>query len=171
MDEARYRGPVGDRTRWHQDADLPIQGSAVVGMPVEELWRLFEDVAAWPRWNPCFWVARVRGGRLVTGATLVWAFNPIRRRYLYRFPAVARLVDVVPGERVTWEVGILPGFYARHTYWMERVDAGHARFGSWEVAEGPVFRLVRPFWMATFRYVRRASLLGARRAGRRRSAA
>ena len=156
-----YEGPEGDRSAWRAYADLPVQGSVVVGMPVEQLWSIFERVRGWPRWNRCFWTATVTGGRLESGQTLIWAFNPIRRRYLYKFPAIATLVDVVPERRVTWEVTLMPGFYARHTYWMEPIDEHTCRFGSWEVAEGPVYRLLRGFWQATFVYVCRESLDGA----------
>ena len=47
---------------------------------------------------------RVRGGELREGATLVWAFNPIRARYLYKMPATAEIVEFVRADRVTWEV-------------------------------------------------------------------
>jgi len=165
-DDGRYSGPQGDHTAWQADPDLPVAGSTVLAMPVAELWRTFSRVRAWPRWNRCFFVAGVVGGDLAEGRTLVWAFNPIRRRYLYKLPAIARLAEVVPEQRVTWEVILLPGFYARHTYWMEPIDEGHCRFGSWEVAEGPVYRLLRGFWLAHFRYVCRESLRGARRLAR-----
>ena len=53
-------------------------------MPVERLWDTFLDVERWPLWNPCIWRARVRDGELREGATLVWTFNPIKPRYLYK---------------------------------------------------------------------------------------
>ena len=161
-----YPGPTGDHEAWKSDPELPIAGSTEVAMSVDALWDVFRRCPDWPTWNSCFWVAGVTGGRLATGETLVWAFNPIRRRYLYKLPAIARLVEVVPRQRVTWEVTLLPGFHARHTYWMEAIDEGHCRFGSWEVAEGPVYRLLRGFWLAHFRYVCRESLRGARGSAR-----
>ena len=160
----------GARTSWKADPELPISGSVALPIEVRELWQLFANVRAWPRWNPCIWTATLTGGpSLRTGApprqgqTLVWAFNPIRRRYLYRLPAFATLVEVVPERRMTWEVTLLPGMWARHTYWMEPLEGGGCRFGSWEVAEGPVYRLLRRFWLAHFRYVCKQSLIGARR--------
>jgi hypothetical protein len=161
--DARYGGPTGDRSAWQADAELPVEGSVEVPMPVEDLWRIFERVPGWPRWNACFFAARVTGRRLAEGATLVWAFNPIRPWYLYKLPAVARLAEVVPERRVTWEVLVLPGFYARHTYWMEPLGERSCRFGSWEVAEGPMYHVLRRFWLAHFRYVRDESVSGARR--------
>ena len=160
----------GARTSWEVDAELPIAGSVELPISVAELWQRFANVRGWPTWNPCMWTATVTGGlSLAAGAPpregqlLVWAFNPIQRRYLYRLPAIATLVEVVPEQRMTWEVTLLPGMWARHTYWMEPLAGGGCRFGSWEVAEGPAYRLLRPFWLAHFRYVRRQSLIGARR--------
>lgn len=155
--------PNRSRPVWRADPALPVEGSVELNISLAEFWQTFEDVARWPLWNKCFWRARVSRGALRRGRLLVWAFNPIRRRYLYKLPAVARLVEVIPRERVTWEVRALPGFYARHTYWMESAGDGRCRFGSWEVAQGPVYTMLRPFWLAHFRYVRDESLVGARR--------
>lgn len=158
-----YTGPMGRRTAWRADGDLPVEGSVEVRMPVEELWQSFAKVRGWPRWNGCMWTATVTGGELAEGRTLVWAFLPLRRYLPYRLPAIARLTEVVPERRVTWEVTLLPGFHARHTYWMEPLDAERSRFGSWEVAEGPFYRLLRPFWLAHFRFVCHESLRGVER--------
>ena len=129
-------------------------------MPVERLWEVFLDVRGWSRWNPCIGWASVRGGELREGATLVWAFNPIRSRYLYKLPAVARIVEMVPSARVTWEAA-LPGFRALHAYGFAGLGPDRCRFGSWEVAEGAAFRATSRFWLAHFRYVCRESLAGA----------
>jgi hypothetical protein len=158
-----YEGPQGERTGWQADPELPIEGSVELPIPVATLWRHFRVPRTWPRWNECFWVAGVRGGVVVEGRHLVWAFQPIRPAYLYKLPAVARLVEVVPERRVTWEVTALPGFHARHTYWMEPLGEKNCRFGSWEVAEGPIYGLMRGFWLAHFRFVRDESLEGASR--------
>jgi hypothetical protein len=140
---------------------LPIEGSVEVAMPVDRLWEIFLDVPGWSRWNPCIWRSSVRGGELREGATLVWAFNPIKRRYLYKLPATAEIVEIVPADRVTWEVSAA-GFHALHSYRFADLGANRCRFGSWEVAEGPAFRAMRRFWLAHFRYVCRESLAGAR---------
>jgi hypothetical protein len=142
-------------------APLPVEGWTEVAMGVDRLWESFLDVAAWSRWNPCIWRASVRGGALREGATLVWAFNPIERRYLYKLPARAEIVEVVPRRRVTWEVAA-PGFHALHSYRFGELATDRCAFGSWEVAEGPAFRALRRFWLAHFRYVCAQSLVGAR---------
>lgn len=146
---------------WPSDPDQPVVGWGPVGIPVEELWRTFADVGSWSSWNPCISAARVVGGELRPGARLVWVFRPVRRRYLYRMPAVATLTEVVPLERVTWEVR-LPGFHALHSFMFDRsADGSASRFGSWEIARGPAYRLLRTFWLAHFRFVRDASIEGA----------
>ena len=130
-------------------------------MPVERLWQVFIDVPSWPRWNRCIWRSRVRGGELRLGATLVWAFNPIKARYLYKMPAAAEIVEFQPEQRVTWEAR-LSGFHALHSYRFAALGSDRCRFGSWEVAQGAAYRATRRFWLAHFRYVCRESLEGAR---------
>lgn len=144
------------------DADLPVEGWAEVDLPVGRMWAIFDDVRGWPRWDPCFRWARVAGATLQEGALLYWVFNPIRSRYPYVLPAVARVVEYEPLRAVTWEVTAVPGFSALHRYAFEAVDEDRCRFGSWEVADGPTYRLLRRFWLAHFRYVRDTSLAGAR---------
>jgi hypothetical protein len=160
---------TGFRTSWRSDAELPVAGATELAMTVERLWETFARVRDWPRWNPSMWTATVSGGPslaasgpLAQGEQLIWAFNPIAAWMLYRLPVVAKLVEVVPERRVSWEVTIVPGMWALHTYWMEPLDEGRCRFGSWEVAEGPTYRLMRPFWLAHFRFVRDESLEGTR---------
>jgi hypothetical protein len=153
--------PCGRRGVIVPAAPLPIAGSTELDMPVERLWETFLDVPGWPRWNPCIWRSRVRGGELRAGATLIWAFNPIEPRYLYKMPAVAQIVELEPLDRITWEVS-MPGFHAVHAYRFAALADGRCRFGSWEVAEGPSYRALRRFWNAHFRYVCRESLAGAR---------
>jgi hypothetical protein len=156
--------PAGRRGTIVPAEPLPIEGSVEVELPVDRLWEIFLDVPGWSRWNPCIWRSRIRGGELREGATLVWAFNPIERRYLYKMPATAEIVEVVPADRVTWEVNA-PGLHALHSYRFAALGPDRSRFGSWEVAEGAGFRAMRRFWLAHFRYVCRESLRGARSLG------
>ena len=153
--------PAGRRGEIAPAAPLPIAGSVEVAMPVERLWEIFTDVEGWPRWNGCIWRSRIRDGELRVGATLQWTFNPIRPGYLYKMPASAEIVEVVPQDRVTWEVSA-PGLHALHSYRFAPLGADRCRFGSWEVAEGATYRAMRRFWLAHFRYVCRESLAGAR---------
>ncbi len=148
------------------DPELPIEGTTEVSLPVERMWEIFTDVPQWRDWNPCMAWARVSGGELKEGATLYWAFRPIRRRYLYRLPAMAKIIECEPQRRVTWEVSA-SGFHARHSYSFEPLGPDSCRFGSWEVAEGPSYRLMRQFWLAHFRFVCDQSLAGAQALGER----
>jgi hypothetical protein len=152
--------PTGRRGAIAPAAPLPIADAVELAMPVDRLWESFLDVARWPEWNRCIWRARVREGALREGATLIWAFNPIRRGYPYKLPARAEIVELEPHDRVTWEVSA-PGFHALHSYRFAGLGPERCRFGSWEVAEGPAYRALRRFWLAHFRYVCRESLAGA----------
>lgn len=144
---------------WPADGELPVRGWSDVAMPLDELWEAFAAVERWPAWNGSIRRARVTGGELREGARLVWTFNPIRRRYPYLLPARARIVEVEPRRRVTWEVRA-PGLHALHSYLFEDRPEG-SRFGSWEIAEGWLYRGLRRFWLAHFRFVRDASIAGA----------
>ena len=142
------------------DDMTPVAGTTDVAIPIAELWDFFVESRAWPRWNTCFYW--VRNERLRLGDTLRWAFEPIRPAYLYKLPASANIVELEPRRKVTWEVTVLPGFFARHTYHMEDLGAGRTRFGTWEQAMGASFRLCRWFWVPHFEFVRDRSLEGAR---------
>jgi cyclase len=139
----------------------PIAGTVEVDIPIDRLWECFRRADLWPRWNACFRSARNRD--LVRGEKLVWVFNPIRWWYPYVMPASANIVEAEPRQKVTWEVTVLPGFFARHTYHMEDLGNGRSRFGSWEQAMGWSFRLFRRFWIAHFTFVKDRSLEGAKR--------
>lgn len=140
----------------------PIQGTVDVDVPAAVLWETFARPDLWPRWNRCFfWVSN---RDLVLGEKLVWVFEPIRPWYLYKMFATAKIVELVPGRKVTWEVTVLPGFYARHTYHLEDLGGGRSRFGTWEQAMGGLIRLAptKAFWVAHFTFVKDRSLEGAR---------
>jgi glyoxylase-like metal-dependent hydrolase (beta-lactamase superfamily II) len=139
----------------------PIAGTVEVDIPIQTLWECFRRADLWPRWNACFRSARNRD--LVRGEKLVWVFNAIRWWYPYLMPASANIVEAEPLKKVTWEVTVLPGFFARHTYHMEDLGNGRSRFGSWEQAMGWSFRLFRRFWLAHFTFVKDRSLEGAKR--------
>ena len=141
------------------DEMTPVHGTVEINVPLAVLWEAFRQANLWPRWNKCFFWAWNRN--LVVGQQLVWTFQPIRWWYLYKIFSLAKIVEVVPETKVTWEVNALPGFYARHTYHMESLGEGRSRFGSWEQAMGPTFRLTRWFWIPHFVFVKNRSLDGA----------
>jgi cyclase len=131
-----------------------------VNVPIGVLWEVFCQANWWPRWNSCFfWV---HNKNLVAGKRLIWAFEPIKWWYLYKMFASARIVEVEKERKVTWEVNALPGFYARHTYYMEDLGGGRSRFGTWEQAMGAQLRfsLTRRFWHSHFSFVKNRSLEG-----------
>jgi hypothetical protein len=152
--------PQGRRGSIIPTGGLPVEGAVDIDLPLEQLWQTFSDVSGWHLWNPCIWRATVTDDKLAENATLVWAFNPIDRRYLYKLPAVATIVELRPRECVTWEVA-LPGLHALHSFRFAELDGGRCRFGSWEVGEGALYRAARRFWLAHFRFVCETSLRGA----------
>ncbi len=139
----------------------PVAGVVDIDIPITTLWESFTHANWWPRWNPCFFWAFNRN--LILGQQLIWVFQPIRWWFLYKMPALAKIVEVEPQHKVTWEVTALPGFYARHTYYMEDLGDGRTRFGSWEKATGWSFRLMKWFWIPHFEFVKNRSLEGAKK--------
>ncbi|MGD0420657.1 MAG: MBL fold metallo-hydrolase [Xanthobacteraceae bacterium] len=144
-----------------QSQDMePVHGSIEVAMPATVLWEGFDQPWLWPRWNPCFFWCANR--RLRLGDKLIWCFEPIRPWYCYKMPAIARIVELETGIKVTWEVTAIPGFYARHTYSIEALGQDRSRFTSWEKACGWGFRLTQGFWLKHFTFVKIRSLRGVR---------
>jgi len=137
----------------------PVHGTVDVDIPIDVLWEAFRDARQWPRWNKCMFWAMNKD--LVKGQQLIWCFNAIKWFYPYKMPAAAEIIEVEPGRKVTWEVNLL-GLYAHHTYSLEDLGNGRTRFGSWEKATGPSFRLTRAFWLAHFVFVKDESLAGAK---------
>jgi hypothetical protein len=145
-----------------QSTDMePVHGTVDVNVPADVLWECFRHANWWPRWNACMWW--VLNDDLVLGQQLIWAFEPIQWWFLYRLPGMATLVEVEPGHKVTWEVTVLPGLFARHSYTIEDLGNGRSRFGSWEQATGPSFRALKSFWLTHFVFVKDESLRGAQR--------
>lgn len=137
----------------------PVQGTIDVDVPIAVFWECFRKANYWPRWNRCFFSTHNRD--LVLGRQLIWAFQPIRPRYLYKMCAIAKIVEMELKSKVTWEVTALPGMYARHTYHLEDLGSGRTRFASWEQATGWGFNLFKNFWIAHFTFVKNRSLEGA----------
>ncbi|MBW4631575.1 MAG: hypothetical protein KME30_06650 [Iphinoe sp. HA4291-MV1] len=138
----------------------PVHGFVDVNVPINIMWETFVSPNTWHQWNQCFF--RAFNHELVLGQQLIWFFQPIRGLFLYKMPAIAKIVELEDKRKVTWEVTILPGFYARHTYYMEDLGNGRTRFGSWEKATGWSFRLLKWFWIPHFVFVKNRSLEGAR---------
>jgi hypothetical protein len=109
---------------------VPVEGSVDIDIPADVLWDFFARPDLWSRWNPCFlWVLNTA---LVKDESLIWCFQPIKKYYPYVMPAIATIIELEPGRKVTWEVTALPGFYAHHTYSIEPIGPGRSRFRSWE---------------------------------------
>lgn len=136
----------------------PVQGTVEVDIPIDKLWDFFRNASLWARWNKCFFWGWNKD--LVLGRQLIWAFQPVKWFLPYKMPAIAKIVEVEPRKKVTWEVTAMPGFYARHTYHMEDLGNGRSRFGSYEKAMGWSFKLNKWFWIKHFTFVKDESLKG-----------
>ena len=90
---------------------VPVQGTVDVEVPIDILWKSFAHANLWPRWNQCFFWTRNKN--LVKGQHLIWTFQPIKPWYPYKMWAIANIVEMEPGKKVTWEVTALPGMYAQ----------------------------------------------------------
>jgi polyketide cyclase/dehydrase/lipid transport protein len=141
----------------------PVTGTVDLAADADSVWAAFANVPRWSLWNQSFWRSWVVGGELRPGATIWLLFNPIKPWLLYKLPGPATIVELEE-RSVTWKVDIA-GLHARHRYSVTPLPGGGCRFESWEVAEGPLFDATRPFWLAHFRFVRDASLDGARYLG------
>lgn len=105
----------------------PVHGFVDVDVPIETLWQIFSRPNTWHRWNHCFLFVINR--ELVLGEQLICLFEPIRSGFLYKMPAIAKIIELKQRHKVTWEVTFIRGFYARHTYYMEDLGNGRTRFG------------------------------------------
>ncbi len=137
----------------------PVEGTVDINIPVSVLWECFAQPQLWPSWNKCFW--GVYNKHLILGGNLLWGFEPIKWWYFYKLFAIAKIVELEENHKVTWEVSAFPGFYARHTYFIEDIGNNRSRFGSYEKAMGWSFRLMKGFWLAHFIFVKDKSLEGA----------
>jgi hypothetical protein len=139
----------------------PVHGFVDVDVPIETLWQIFSRPNTWHRWNHCFLFVTNR--ELILGEQLICFFEPIRNCFLYKMPAIAKIIELKARHKVTWEVTFICGFYARHTYYMKDLGNGRTRFGCWEKATGWSFRLMKWFWIPHFVFVKNCSLEAARR--------
>ena len=137
----------------------PVTGTVELDADADRVWAAFSNVPRWSLWNHAFWRSWVIGGELRRGATIWLLFNPIKPWLPYKLPGPAKIVEL-DDRSVTWKVDIA-GLHARHRYSVTPRGGG-CSFESWEIADGPLFDATRPFWLAHFRFVRDASLAGAR---------
>ena len=162
------------------DMREPVYDQVMLSTSLDAAWEEFLNSKTWSSWNRCFFWVHTQ--KLEKQRHLVWIFQPIRWWMLYKMPAMAKIVELDHGNgndhengkghgdqqdsghrRVTWTVTILPGFYARHSYFMQEIGEGKVVFGSWEKAMGPSYRLLRRFWTAHFEFVCGESIAGARK--------
>jgi hypothetical protein len=119
-----------------------IQHTVTIPRSPERVWAVFEDLPAWPKWNPVTprtkWLTE---GQWRRGARLAITLRLKNRRITVRPEVVA----VEPNRSVTW-VGHALGMSGRHSFTFETEDRG-TRVTTAEVFTGPLlflYRLVLP---------------------------
>ena len=118
---------------------LRIQHSTHVPRPPGRVWSVFEDLPAWPKWNPVTpatqWLTE---GVWRRGARLRITFRLGGRRMLLEPEVVA----IEPGRRVTW-AGRHFGLRVRQIFAFEPEEGGGTRLTATETFSGPMLFLYR----------------------------
>jgi len=121
---------------------LQVQHSVMVPRPPGRVWAVFEDLPAWPKWNPATPNAKwLTEGLWRRGARMEITFRLGSKRMTIQ----PEIVAVEPNRRVTW-VGRRVGITARHTFTFEAEEEG-TRVTTVETFSGPLlllYRLVMP---------------------------
>lgn len=119
-----------------------IQHTITIPRPPERVWAVFEDLPAWPKWNPATLGARwLSEGLWRCGARMEITLRLKNKRTTFR----PEVVTVAPGRRVTWVVRGF-GVTRRNTFTFE-VEGGGTRVTTVETFTGPLlflYRLVMP---------------------------
>lgn len=111
-----------------------VEHAIDVAATPDECWRVFHDLAGWPRWFP--FLRQVRGELRAGGRlTLVFAAGPAA------LPVEVTVEEFTPGARVRWVGGKL-GVRGDHTYSFETRAPGTTRFTSSETFSGLGARLI-----------------------------
>ena len=98
------------------DRKAPAVGSAeaVVGAPVEAVWRVLSDLGKWPAWNGSVTEIRVNGP-VEAGTTFDWKAGGMR--------ISSRLEAVTPPSRIAW-TGRMFGVRAVHVWELAAEGSG-----------------------------------------------
>jgi uncharacterized protein YndB with AHSA1/START domain len=114
---------------------MPVVEHAVdVAAPPSEVFRVFADLEAWPRWFP--YLSRA-AGELRVGGKLHLTFAAGDKP----FPLSVAIEELAPSSRVRWSGGAF-GFRGRHTHSFEANGAGGTRVSWREEIGGFAARLL-----------------------------
>ncbi|MFE5808953.1 SRPBCC family protein [Streptomyces sp. NPDC056491] len=96
-----------------ESAPVIVRLSTVIDAPLESVWALHTDIAAWPLWNPD--VVRVEAeGPLRPGGSFSW--------HTHGLDITSTVRELVPGERIVWG-GPAAGITGVHVWTFEQ-DGG-----------------------------------------------
>ncbi len=117
---------------------LQIEHTVTIPRPPQRVWAVFEDLPAWPKWNPVTPSARwLTEGQWRRGARMAITLRLRNKRMTFRPEVVA----VEPNHRVTW-VGRGFGVTGRHSFTFEAEGSG-TRVTTTETFSGPLLFLYR----------------------------
>jgi hypothetical protein len=115
---------------------MEYTAAAMIDAPVERVWRILEDAARYPEWDP--YCDRVEG-RVARDAKLkVYSkLTPGRA-----FPV--RVAELEPERRMVWRGGMPLGlFKGLRTFEVKPLAGGRTEFAMREVFSGPMLPLMR----------------------------
>jgi hypothetical protein len=109
-----------------------IRSQIEIEAPVETVWRVLIDFAAYPEWNPFM---RKAEGELVAGGQIAVTMQPPGHRASSFRP---RLLSVKPGRSFRWLGHVLvPGIFdGEHIHEIEPLGPGRARYVQRELFHG-----------------------------------
>lgn len=113
------------------DASLISSSGVVVDAPVDRVWRVMADVAAWPSWASHLQVLEL--GAVRPGAPFRWRLNGVTIR--------SRFAVVAEGRELTW-TGVFFGYQAVDRHVLEPVADGRTRVTAEESLSGPLLPLL-----------------------------
>ncbi|MGQ9920888.1 MAG: SRPBCC domain-containing protein [Desulfobacca sp.] len=115
-----------------------ITEEITINAPLERVWQVFANIAAWEEWNSvCQDCCFLSGAELASGACLAFTLRP----YYLPIAIQPKVTKCVPMREVVWE-GQRLGVHAVHRFAFQETD-GQVTITSTEEFGGPLFFLAR----------------------------
>lgn len=114
---------------------MEYTSSVTIDAPVEKVWKILTDTAAWPQWDPnC---ERIDGDGSILGNKI-----KIFTRLKPGVGFAVRVRRVEPGRRLVWGAGMPLGlFNGERTFTLE-AEGARTRFVTREIFSGPMLVLI-----------------------------
>lgn len=101
----------------HIDRTAPavVELSTTVKAPLDRLWALHTDIAAWPSWLPDVSSTEVAPGPLAVGSVFRW--------HTHGLDITSTVLELIPGHRIVWG-GPAHGIDGVHVWTFEETGEG-----------------------------------------------